>query len=94
MEWDEYGPTEAEMEAATEECHDAQERQTAGVKSAILDNTCGCWERLGHRMVSRVVVIAEVVDEVGDRNFYTLHDPDMPVWDVLGMLTYASGELA
>ncbi len=57
----------------------------------------GVQERMGHALadalpgevVTRWVVVVEVVDAEGDRACYALAPPEAMVWDTLGLLTFA-----
>lgn len=41
-------------------------------------------------LVTRWVLLIEVVDQEGRRAMWNLASPDMKSWDALGMLTYAT----
>lgn len=94
MNWWDDGPTDEELEASAEQCRDDREVQLDAVKSAIAENACQCFDRLGQFMVGRIVVVAEVIDEVGVQNLVTLSPDDQPAWDDLGLLTFAASEYA
>lgn len=40
-------------------------------------------------MLTRWVVLAEIVDAEGERGLWTLSAPDQRAWDTLGLLDYA-----
>jgi hypothetical protein len=41
-------------------------------------------------MVTKWIILVEVVDEAGDRGMWTFTSPGATAWDSLGMLTYAT----
>lgn len=92
--FDEDGPTDAEMAAAAEQCAADRERQVDAVKAAIAENACECFDRMGQYMLGRIVVVVEVIDEAGFQNLVVLSPDEQPVWDDLGLLTFAASERA
>lgn len=46
--------------------------------------------RESDEMVTRWVVLVEVIDTNGERGLWTLAPDDATAWDTLGMLTYAT----
>ena len=88
MDWFD-GPTDAELAEAAEACAADRAQQLDAVKSAIVENACECWSQLGQHMVGRIVVVVEVIDELGEQNLLTLTPDDQPAWDDIGMLTFA-----
>ncbi|MEN8649114.1 hypothetical protein ABCR94_00300 [Streptomyces sp. 21So2-11] len=61
------------MSALTEELE-------AALAEVLADNERG--------MLARAVVVAEVLDEDGERTLSVLTTPDLPEWDALGMCRY------
>lgn len=85
------GPTNEELIAAAEQCAVDREKQLDAVRSALVENSCQCWESLGHSMVGRLVVIAEVIGEDGERQLAVLAPNEQAPWDTAGLVEYARG---
>lgn len=68
-----------------EECEQAANDRDEAVRKAIKDSACNHFDILGDFIVGRWVMVAEVIDELGDRHLTVLSSVGLEPWEAIGM---------
>jgi hypothetical protein len=88
QEWYEWSWSEEE-ELNAEACENARETQVEKIREIIREHQCECWDQLGPVMMGRMILVSEVVNELGDSSLYVLASPGLTPWEATGLLDWA-----
>lgn len=68
-----------------EECNDTAVNRSNAVEAAIKNNSCYHFASVGDYLVGRWVMVAEIIDELGERHLAVFGSPNLEPWEAIGM---------